>query len=110
MEMKFKELPKIWRWIIVVMVTLIILLVSVFVVFQVFLTNMRADNAAKREAVQKPDSELIGTRFELSRDGKASVEMNLYFPKNSDGDKLPVIFNLHGGGFVLGDADVVLCQ
>ena len=68
--MKFKELPKIWRWIIVVMVTLIILLVSVFVVFQVFLTNMRADNAAKREAVQKPDSELIGTRFELSRDGK----------------------------------------
>lgn len=103
--MKFKELPKFWKRLITVLILLISFLICAFIAFQIVLTGYRANNAAIRAAVQKPDSELIGTRFEIPRDGEKSVEVNLYIPENSSNEKLPVIFNFHGGGFVLGDAD-----
>lgn len=105
MKTKLKDLPKFWKGVIIVLVVFHVLLLAVFIGFQSFLTNMRADSAAKRAAVRKADSELIGTRFTLQRDGKALVEMNLYFPEQIESQKLPVLFNLHGGGFMLGDAD-----
>lgn len=105
MEKKFKELPKFWRILIIVLISIIVFLITLLSVFQNFLTDYRNENAAKRAAVQKLDSELIGTRFEVPRDGKDSVKVNLYVPEDSSNEKLPVIFNFHGGGFVLGDAD-----
>lgn len=105
MEKKFKELPKYWRILIIVLISIIVFLITLLSVFQNFLTDYRNENAAKRAAVQKLDSELIGTRFEVPRDGKDSVKVNLYVPEDSSNEKLPVIFNFHGGGFVLGDAD-----
>lgn len=105
MKVKFKELPKYWRILIIVLISIIVFLITLLSVFQNFLTDYRNENAAKRAAVQKLDSELIGTRFEVPRDGKDSVKVNLYVPEDSSNEKLPVIFNFHGGGFVLGDAD-----
>lgn len=105
MEKKFKELPKFWRILIIVLISIIVFLITLLSVFQNFLTDYRNENAAKRAAVQKLDSELIGTRFEVPRDGKDSVKVNLYVPEDSSNEKLPVIFNFHGVGFVLGDAD-----
>ena len=105
MKVKFKELPKSWRILIIVLISIIVFLITLLSLFQNFLTDYRNENAAKRAAVQKLDSELIGTRFEVPRDGKDSVKVNLYVPEDSSNEKLPVIFNFHGGGFVLGDAD-----
>lgn len=105
MKVKFKELPRFWRRLIIVLISMIVFLVASLSVFQIFLTGYRSENAAKRASVQKLDSELIGTRFEVPRDGKDSVKVNLYVPECSSNEKLPVIFNFHGGGFVLGDAD-----
>lgn len=105
MKARLRDLPKRWKNILVALIAFHVVLLAVFIGFQSFLTNMRADSAAKRAAVQKADSALIGTRFTLQRDGKAPVEMNLYFPENRADQQLPVIFNLHGGGFMLGDAD-----
>lgn len=102
--MKFKELPKFWKRMVIILAVWIGLMVVGFIGFQGFLTGMRAESAAARAAVRKPDSELIGTRFEIAREGKPSVELILHIPENNGGEKLPVIFNLHGGGFSLGDA------
>ena len=46
----------------------------------------------------------------IQRDGKASVKANLYVPDNIGDELLPVVFNIHGGGFVGGDADVLDTQ
>lgn len=102
--MKFKELPKFWRRTVIILIIWIGLMAAGFVGFQGFLTGMRSESAAARAAVRKPDSELIGTRFEMTREGQPSVELILHIPENSGSKKLPVIFNLHGGGFSLGDA------
>ena len=41
---------------------------------------------------------------------KASVKVNLYVPNSMNDERLPVVFNIHGGGFVGGDADVLDTQ
>ncbi len=105
MKMKFKELPRFWKGSIVFFTIAIVLLLIAFIGFQTFLEGYRETNAALRYAVKKSDNELIGTRFEVPRDGKTPVHVNMYMPKNSSDKKLPMIFNFHGGGFVLGDAD-----
>lgn len=102
--MKFKELPKFWKRTVIVLIVWTGLMTAGLAGFQGYLTGMRSDSAAARAAVRKPDSELIGTRFEMTREGKPPVELILHIPENSGDEKLPVIFNLHGGGFMLGDA------
>lgn len=103
--MKFKELPKLWRSVIIIEIVIVLLLTFVFIGVQVYMRNMRAENSAKRAEVKKEDKDLIGSRFEIPREGKDSVELNLYFPEQHSDKALPVIFNIHGGGFVFGDAD-----
>lgn len=56
----------------------------------------------------KPDEELLGVRFEVPRDGKEPVDVNLYIPESTD--ILPVVFNIHGGAFIAGDADTLDTQ
>lgn len=108
--MKFKELPKFWKINIIVLSCIAILLLSGFVAFQSFLNNYRSQNESIRANCKKDDSELIGTRLEIPRDSKKSVKVNVYIPKNDSNDKLPVVFNIHGGGFVGGDADLLDTQ
>lgn len=80
------------------------------VIFNIFLSSYRAENEKQRAKLVKNDSELIGERIEIQRDGKASVKANLYVPDNIGDEPLPVVFNIHGGGFVGGDADVLDTQ
>ena len=108
--MKFKELPKKWKAKIITLSFISVLFLILLVIFNVFLNTYRAENSAQREKLVKNDSELIGERIEIQRDGKASVKANLYLPDNAGDELLPVVFNIHGGGFVGGDADVLDTQ
>lgn len=81
-----------------------------FIIFNIFLNSYRAENERQRAKLVKDDSELIGERIEIQRDGKASVKANLYVPDTISDECLPVVFNIHGGGFVGGDADVLDTQ
>ena len=54
---------------------------------------------------KKTDDELIGHRLVIERKGKGDIHVNVYIPQTVSDTKLPVLFNAHGGGFFLGDAD-----
>ena len=58
--------------------------------------------------MSKSDKELLGVQFDVPRNGKDPVDVNLYLPE--EGDNLPVVFNLHGGAFIGGDADTLDTQ
>ncbi len=58
----------------------------------------------------KPDSDLIGTRFIVPRPDKLGVRVNLYFPKNTSSSPTPCVFNIHGGSFMEGSADLLDSQ
>ncbi len=58
----------------------------------------------------KADSELIGTRLNIPRDSLADVRTIIYQPQQPDTALLPVVFNIHGGAFVAGDADMLDTQ
>lgn len=108
--MKFKELPKKWKRKIVILSFISALFLLLLVIFNIFLVSYRAENERQRVKLVKDDSELIGERIEIQRDGTASVKVNLYVPDSMNDERLPVVFNIHGGGFVGGDADVLDTQ
>lgn len=61
------------------------------------------DNFLKKHEAEYPfpeDVELI-CDIDYMGDGKPCHFMDIYRPRNYEG-KLPVMFNLHGGGFLLG--------
>lgn len=108
--MRFKELPKKWKIKIIALSSISVLFLILLVGFNLFLHSYRTENEKQRAKLVKNDSELIGERIEIQRDGKASVKANLYVPDNIGDEPLPVVFNIHGGGFVGGDADVLDTQ
>lgn len=108
--MRFKELPKKWKVKIIILSFISALLLILLVIFNIFLNSYREENEKHRAKLVKNDSELIGERIVIRRDGKAGVKANLYVPDNIGAERLPVIFNIHGGGFVGGDADVLDTQ
>lgn len=108
--MKFKELPKRWKTKIIALSSISVLFLILLVMFNLFLHSYRTENEKQRAKLVKNDSELIGERIEIQRDGKASVKANLYVPDHIGDEPLPVVFNIHGGGFVGGDADVLDTQ
>lgn len=108
--MRFKELPKKWKAHIIILACISVLFLILIVIFNLFLHSYRAENAIQRAKLVKNDSELIGERIEIPRDGKAGVKANLYVPDITGDERLPVVFNIHGGGFVGGDADVLDTQ
>lgn len=63
-----------------------------------------------RDVLVKADEDLIGERIEIEREDGAGVKANLYIPDSIGAEPLPVVFNIHGGGFVGGDADVLDTQ
>lgn len=108
--MRYKELPKKWKVITSVLIVLNALLIILIILFTLFLSSYREQCAQLRAPLKKDDSLLIGERMKIERKGKESVAVNLYMPKNIGDDKLPVVFNIHGGGFVGGDADTLDTQ
>ena len=61
--------------------------------------HMKSD----QQLMKKSPEALIGERFNIKREGQKDVSVNLYMLK--DGQKHPLVVNIHGGGFVYGDAD-----
>ncbi len=55
----------------------------------------------RAEAAAKPTT---GQRFVIPRKDKAGVNVILHHPKSTDGKPAPVLFNLHGGAWIGGDA------
>lgn len=108
--MKFNQLPKKWKAHIVISASFSIIFLVLIVMLNIFLRSFRAENAGERKKLVKNDCSLIGERIEIPRIGKACVKANLYVPQNTGNELLPVVFNIHGGGFVGGDADVLDTQ
>lgn len=108
--MRFKDLPKKWKRKIIALSIVIILLVFVMIIFNLFLASYRKNCANMRAALVKNEKDLIGERIEIARDGNASVKANIYIPDNIGSEHLPVVFNIHGGGFVGGDVDLLDTQ
>ena len=108
--MNYKELPKKWKVIAAVLITVNTLLIVLIIGFGFFLHTYRKNCAELRLPLKKDDSLLIGERINIERDKKDSVAVNLYIPDDTSNEKLPVVFNIHGGGFVGGDADMLDTQ
>ncbi len=108
--MRFRDLPKKWKRKIIVLSGIIVLLLIFIGIFNAFLASYRKSCADMRAVLVKDDKDLIGERVEIERDGKAKVKVNLYIPDNIGSEPLPVVFNIHGGGFVGGDADLLDTQ
>lgn len=108
--MKFQDLPQKWKRKIIVLSAVIILLIFAIGIFNLFLASYRKNCANMRAALVKNEKDLIGERIEIARAGGSSVKANLYIPDNTGSEPLPVIFNIHGGGFVGGDADLLDTQ
>lgn len=62
-----------------------------------------------RNKVKKKDP-LLGQRFTVPRAGQNGVDTILYRPKKPIAQPLPVMFNVHGGAWVGGDATVLDTQ
>lgn len=96
-----KVFLKILKWIGIVLLVLILMIVVRF-----FIDRKR--QAEDQERMVKSDEELLGTHFYVPREGKASVDVNLY--THDDGEVHPLIVNIHGGAFIAGDADTLDTQ
>ncbi len=108
--MSFKELPKKWKRKIIVLSAVTVLLFLAIGMFNVFLVSYRKSCADMRAVLVKNEKDLIGERIEIERGNSASVKANIYISDDAGEEPLPVIFNIHGGGFVGGDADVLDTQ
>lgn len=87
------------------------IILLVLIVALVISTIRSGRRSAEDQArMVKSDDELIGTHFYVPRDGKESVDVNLYISEHGANDLLPVVFNIHGGAFIAGDADTLDTQ
>lgn len=74
-------------------------------------TFYKTDKAhVRRIKFSKPDGELLGKRFVVPRFGKAGVPVNLYQPEGYGSKNVPCVFNIHGGSFMEGSADLLDSQ
>ena len=85
---------------------------SIVLISAALLTGTLIRNTREQEKQQalmvKTDEELIGTHFYVPRGDKEDVDVNLYLL--NDGNKHPLVINLHGGAFIAGDADTLDTQ
>ena len=91
-----------------VLLVIALLVVGVLLFLSHQLKKSAEDRAANQAAMVKSDEELLGEHFYVPRQGLEAVDVNLYIPE--DGESLPVVFNLHGGTFIAGDADTLDSQ
>ena len=87
-----------------IVLLVIVLMIAAAVAFFVSQLNKAAeDRGANQAAMVKSDEDLLGEHFFAPREGLDPVDVNLY---------IPVVFHIHGGAFIAGDADtwtVCLC-
>lgn len=75
--------------------------------------NLSNNLQIAREKLAKNDNDLLGKRFVIKReDGKGDIKVNIYMPEKQTETKFPIVFNVHGGNFSNGDADLhdTLCN
>lgn len=89
----------------IVLLCIVVLVVSIVGSLAYSSWKLTKNQAEDQANMAKTDEERLGQRFLVPRDGKDPVEVNLYIPE--DGDALPVVFNIHGGAFIAGDADTL---
>ena len=58
--------------------------------------------------MRKDDKDRIGQRYNIKREGKKDIEVNLYIRNTKDNS--PLLINIHGGAFISGDADTLDTQ
>jgi len=58
--------------------------------------------------MKKDDKNRIGKRYNIKREGKKDIEINLYIRNTLDNS--PLLINIHGGAFISGDADTLDTQ
>lgn len=75
-------MPKKLKVKIIILSVISVLFAILLVAFNIFLNSYHEENERQRAKLVKNDSELIGERIEIQRDGKASVKANLYMPDN----------------------------
>lgn len=104
-----KGKTKVWKKVLKILgiiLLIIVLLIAAAVAYFVSQLNKAADDrAANQAAMVKSDEDLLGEHFYVPREGQDPVDVNLYIPE--EGDNLPVVFHLHGGAFIAGDADTL---
>ncbi|WP_429976767.1 alpha/beta hydrolase [Enterococcus sp. AZ051] len=108
--MTFGELPKKWKVQIILLSALSLLFLFMFASFKILLETYRETNQVQRSELMKPDDQLIGERLLIDRPRKNPVKVNIYRPKGVSETSLSLIVNVHGGGFVGGDADALDTQ
>lgn len=92
----------------IVLLVIVLLVGGVLLFLSCQLRKGAEDRAANQAAMVKSDEELLGEHFYVPRQGLDAVDVNIYLPE--DGENLPVVFNLHGGAFIAGDADTLDSQ
>lgn len=103
-----KKRRKILKIVGIVLLVIVLLMVGVVLFIFYQLKKGMEDRADNQAAMVKSDDELLGIHFYVPRQGLDFVDVNLYLPE--EGDNLPVVFNLHGGAFIAGDADTLDSQ
>lgn len=61
-------------------------------------------NGLRRARAEYARRETVGERFTVPRANEEGVNVLLYRPKSGAKERLPVLFNLHGGAWIGGDA------
>lgn len=87
---------------------ILILIWAVWMIIRRIMTPHREKAVKKRiretrDSAKKTDAQLFGRRFEVERDDKAPVRVNIY--EYDTDHKAPMIFLFHGGTLLDGDAD-----
>lgn len=85
---------------------LLLLALVLILVVQILVSRHR--QAEDQAMMVKSDEDLLGSHFYVPRDGKENLDVNLYL--REDGQAHPVVFNIHGGAFIAGDADTLDTQ
>ena len=85
-----------------------ILLLVVVVILIVIIVINNKEQKRQQALMVKSDEDLIGIHYYVPRNGKEDVDCNLYI--HEDGERHPLIINLHGGAFIAGDADTLDSQ
>lgn len=98
-------MKKMIKIILIAALVIILLIIAMVVIAVVRSQRSYAEDQLK---MPKADEEMLGERFEVPRAGLDPVKVNLYIPDGTE--KIPVVFNIHGGAFVAGHADMLDTQ
>ena len=91
-----------------VLKTIGIILLVIIALTAITLVRNAKEQEKQQALMVKSDEDLIGQHFYMPRENAEDVDINLYLI--NDGQKHPLVINLHGGAFIAGDADTLDTQ